>query len=599
MTAAFSVNLTALSLLALVVGMFLIYNTMTFSVVQRRGLFGTLRCLGVTRQEVFQLVLGEAFLAGLVGTALGLTLGVLMGQGAVRMVTQTINDLFFVLTVRGVQIPPSSLLKGAVLGLGATVLTAAPPAWEAATTPPRTALIRSNLESKAGRLIQLAAWAGFALAAGGLAILVYPTRSLTISFAGTFAAVIGLALITPLATQRLMALAIPVLGGILGSLGRLAPRSVKASLSRTAIAVMALMVSVSVTIGVSLMISSFRGTVIAWLAQTLQGDIYISAPSPAGTTPSAEIDPAILPKARAWPGVARVDTQRSFDVESPAGPIHISATNNFTVPLERKYIEVIGPVENLWERMQTGGILISEPLANRLDLHPGQELALTTAQGLRKFPILGVYYDYASTQGVLLIAQEVYRSRWQDSAITAIALRLSPDTDIDATVQDLQDHLAGGQNLVIRANRTLRRDVLEIFDRTFAITGALQMLATIVAFIGVLSALLSLELERQRERGILRAIGLTLRQMWGLIMLESGLLGAVAGLLAMPTGYILSLILIYIINRRSFGWTLQMQVEPAPFILALLVSTLAALLAGIYPASRLSRSLTADSIRYE
>ena len=140
MTAAFQFNLTALSLLALVVGIFLIYNAMTFSVIQRRPLFGTLRSIGYTREEVFVMVLGEAALVGALGAMLGLGLGVLLGQGAVRMVTQTINDLYFVVNVRGIQIPTSSLLKGALAGLFASVFAAAPPAWEASSVPPRLAL---------------------------------------------------------------------------------------------------------------------------------------------------------------------------------------------------------------------------------------------------------------------------------------------------------------------------------------------------------------------------------------------------------------------------------------------------------------------------
>jgi putative ABC transport system permease protein len=155
------------------------------------------------------------------------------------------------------------------------------------------------------------------------------------------------------------------------------------------------------------------------------------------------------------------------------------------------------------------------------------------------------------------------------------------------------------QKLLVRPNQALREEVLIVFDRTFAITGALQLLATIVAFIGVLSALLSLELERQRELGILRAVGLTVRQLWGLIMLETGLMGSVAGLLAMPTGYALALILVYIINRRSFGWTLQMQVNWEPFLQALVVAVVAALLAGIYPARRMGAMVTSEALRSE
>ena len=155
------------------------------------------------------------------------------------------------------------------------------------------------------------------------------------------------------------------------------------------------------------------------------------------------------------------------------------------------------------------------------------------------------------------------------------------------------------QQVFVRPNQALRDEALVIFDRTFAITGALQLLATVVAFIGVLSALLSLLLEKQRELGLLRALGLTVREIWGLVMLETGLMGAVAGLLSMPTGLALSYILIYIINRRSFGWTLQMRVEPAPFIMALVIAVIAALLAGIYPARKLGRLMAAEALRFE
>jgi putative ABC transport system permease protein len=600
MTAAFRVNLTALSLLALVVGMFLIYNTITFSVVQRRSLFGTLRCLGVTRQEVFLLVMSEALLLGFIGGLLGLGLGLLMGQAAVQLVTQTINDLFFVATVRGVQVSLISLLKGALLGIVATMLTAAPPAWEAASVPPRLALSRSGLEAKARKALNLAALAGAALILAGVSLLFVPTRSLTLSFTATFAVIVGCALLVPVTTGVLMRSITGFLGHIWGSLGRMAPRDVLNSLSRTAIAVMALMVAVSVTIGVSLMVSSFRGTVVTWLSETLQGDIYISAPSLTATTPSAPLEPDAIDRVRKWPGVERVLLLRSVNVDSPVGSVHVAATDNDQIGQERVFLSTDAPPDQLWERMQAGGVIVSEPFANRVGLPlRGGSLTLETMDGEREFPILGVYYDYASTQGTVLMALPVYQALWQDAQITAMALKLAPGSDVDETARQLQTELAPIQRLLVRANQALRAEVLEVFDRTFAITGALQLLATVVAFIGVLSALLSLELERQRELGILRAVGMTVRQLWGLILLETGLMGGVAGLLSMPTGYLLALILVYIINRRSFGWTLQMQVDALPFIQALMVAVIAALLAGLYPAWRMGRTITSEAIRSE
>jgi putative ABC transport system permease protein len=244
MTDAFQVNLTALSLLALLVGVFLIYNAMTFSVLQRRPVFGTLRSLGYTPEQIFGMVLGEAALVGALGAGLGIGLGILLGQGAVQMVTQTINDLYFVVNVRGVQIPVSSLVKGGLTGFFASLLAAAPPAWEAATAPPRVALSRAGLESKVQSVVILVALMGSLGAIAGAGILTIPTRSLAISFTGTFAVTIGLAMLTPLVTITLMRVLGTPLGQVFGLLGRLAPRNVIRSQSRTAAAVAALMIAV-------------------------------------------------------------------------------------------------------------------------------------------------------------------------------------------------------------------------------------------------------------------------------------------------------------------------------------------------------------------
>jgi putative ABC transport system permease protein len=434
----------------------------------------------------------------------------------------------------------------------------------------------------------------------GVGLLAIPSRSLITSFSGTFALIVGFAMLTPLATGTLMRAAAPTLRALWGALGSMAPRRVANSLSRTSIAVMALMVAVSVTIGVSLMVTSFRSTVITWLEETLQGDIYLSAPSLTATTPSVAIEPQVVEYTRTYPGVQRVDVLRSVTIDSPSGPIHVSATDNPDLVDERKFLSSEIQRDQIWSQMQQGTILVTEPLANRLNLpESGATIELNTSEGLRRFPVGAIVYDYSSSQGSVIMSLPVYRQNWKDQTITAIALHLAPGLDPDQVASQLQDQLSPIQSLNIRANQALRQEVLVVFDRTFAITGALQLLATIVAFIGVLSALLSLELERQRELGILRSIGLSIRQLWGQVLLETGLMGAVAGLIAMPTGYVLALILVYIINRRSFGWTLQMQVEIQPFIEALAVAIIAALLAGLYPALRMSKIQPSEALRSE
>lgn len=600
MTAAFRTNLTALSLLALVVGMFLIYNSMTFSVVQRRPLFGTLRCLGVTRAEIGGLVLREALAVGALGSLLGVGLGILLGQGAVRLVTQTINDLYFVVTVRGIAIPVGSLVKGMVLGIAATAASAALPAWEAATVPPRLALTRSGLEDKARRAVPLISAAGAIAIGAGAVLLLIPTRSLVVSFGGIFLLTIGFALLAPIVTLALARGVLPLASRLFGVLGRMAPRSVTAALSRTAVAIAALMVAVSVTIGVGLMVGSFRMTVVSWLEQTLWGDVYVSAPQLTAIRSAAPLDPRVLDVVGAWPGVTRWDVLRSTDVESPDGPVAIAAVSDedFTAP--RVFVSTDGPRESVRQAVANGAVLASEPLANRLGLPSrGATVTLYTDHGLQAFPVAGIYRDYSNSQGTVMMGLDLYRRHWDDPSVTAALLVLEPGSDPDETVAGLRTALTGIQGVIVRPNAALRSEALAVFDRAFAITGALQLLAAIVAFIGVLSALLSLQLERAREFGVLRAVGLTVRQFRGLVLIETGLMGLTAGLLAMPTGFVLAVVLIFIINRRSFGWTMQLYADPAVFAQALALAVIAALLAGLYPAIRMGRMAAAEVLRGE
>jgi len=599
MTAAFRINLTALSLLALLVGIFLIYNATTFSVIQRRFLFGTLRSIGYTREQIFGMVLGEAAVVGALGAGLGLGLGILLGQGAVRMVTQTINDLYFVVNVGGIQVPVSSLIKGGLAGFLASLFAAAPPAWEAASVPPRLALSRAGLESKASLAVNRAAALGSLVAGFGAAVLAVPTRDLVVSFSGTFAVVIGLAMLTPLATVFLMRVLSILLGEHCGLIGRLAPRNVIRSQSRTAVAVAALMIAVAVTIGVQVMIASFRTTVTIWLEQTLRGDIYVSTQGLSATRSSTPLDPQVVELVRAYP-LAESAAMRAVTVQSEYGPVDLIAVSQERPMDERLFLAVLDTPQHTWQMLRDGAVLLSEPLANRLGIsRPGGSLDLLTPQGWLSFPVAGIYADYASTRGTVRMSLDWYRQLWSDNRLNGLALFLPPEADIDAVTAQLRARLGAFPATQVSPSRALRAEALIVFDRTFAITAAMQLITTMVAFIGVLSSLLALQLEKAREMGILRALGLGITELRGLTLFESGLLGAAAGMLALPTGYILAWILIFIINQRSFGWTLQMHVDPAPFAQAFLLAVSAALLAALYPVWRLSRIQAAQSLRGE
>src|SRR6266545_2180414 len=261
MTAAFELNLTALSLLALIVGM--------------------------------------------IGAAAGLVLGVLLGRGLIGLVTQTINDLYFTVSVRGIALSAGPLIKGALLGLLTTLVAAAVPAFEATFTPPRTVLRRSSYEDRARRIVPLAGVAGLGMLALGGALLLVPSKNLVLSFSALFVITIGAAATTPLVTLLLMRVARPALGAAFGMLGRMAARDVVATLSRTSVAIAALMIAISVTIGVGLMVGSFRQTVIQWLDQTLRADVYVSAPGFSGTRTDARMPPELVRQLSSAPGVER------------------------------------------------------------------------------------------------------------------------------------------------------------------------------------------------------------------------------------------------------------------------------------------------------
>ena len=601
MTAAFRLNLTALSMLALLVGMFLIYNTVVFSVVQQRSVLGSLRALGVTRNEIFSIILIEAGLLGVIGTALGLGLGYLLGRGAVQMVTTSINDLFFVVTVRRIDFPPLTLLKGAVIGIVAALIAAALPAYEATNVRPASALRRSNIEERVRTTLNWVSGVGVGVLLLGTVLLI-PEWHLIITFVGIFAIIIGISLLTPILTLGLMRTLSglsSVVGKSFSPLIRLAIRDITRSLSRTSVAIAALMVAVSVIVGVSLMIGSFRLTVERWLTDLLQADIFVSAPSLISDQTTFPLAHSVVEKLETFPGIAQIATSRLVDVSAgDLGVIQLVAVSMDIAGEKRYYKAAVGDPAKTWEALKTGGLIINEPMSNRFKLGVGDEVSLLTDRGAQRFPIVAVAYDFDVQSGAL-IDDAVYRTYWDDVNLSSAALFVETGVDVDAKINELRAAFAGEAELVIRSSRGLREHSLAIFDRSFSITVALQMLATLVAFIGILSALMSLQLERRREIGTLRAVGMTRRQLWRLTLVETGLMGTTAGILAMPTGFVLAVILIYIINLRSFGWTLQMHLQPVYFLQALIVALFAALLAGVYPAWRIGRMQPADALREE
>ncbi len=599
MIRAFDLNLTALSLLALVFGMFLIYNTMTFSVVQRRPLIGTVRSLGVTPRGVFLLVLGEAVALGLVGTGLGLGLGVLLGRGLVDLVTRTINDLYFVVAVDALAIPPGTVLKAALMGVAATALSAVPAAREATKAPPRVVLGRSFVEARARDAVPRTALYGVGLLGLGCGLLLLPSRSPVLGLSSLGGIILGLALLTPLATVGFVAAVRPVLGRTVGILGTLASRGVVTALSRTAPAIVALVVAVSVTVGLGIMISSFRETVVRWLDTTLQADVYVSLPSPVSSRAEGLLDPTLVEGVERLPGVAGVSTYRGAEVRTGFGPVRLAAIRLDPRGEAAFRFKEGNGAEALVAFRSGGALLVSESFAYRHTLAPGDSVPVETPRGTRPFPVAGVFYDYGAERGVVMMGRTTFDSFWDDPAVTSLGVFVEEGASPDELMDAIRATAGPERPVIARSNRALRELSLAVFDRTFTITVALRLLAAIVAFIAVLSALMALQLERGRELAVLRVNGLTPGQVWHLVTAQTGLMGFVAGVIAMPVGVVLATVMIHVVNRRSFGWTIEMEVGPGLLGSALILALSGALLAGVYPAWRMSRTRPARALRSE
>lgn len=588
LTAAFRTNLTALGLLALVVGMFLIYGTMAFAVLQRMRTLGIMRAMGVSRREILTSIVLEAAVIGTIAAGVGLFLGHALATGLVSLVLQTIGDLSFGAAVSGVEPSPWLYAQGAVLGLGATLVAAAKPALDATRIEPTAALRRAVLERRASTAARRAAGAAILLLAVSAAVLVLGPSELGFGFGGLFGVLAAGALLTPLATLALMFALDRAVGRKLGIAVTLAIRGVGASLSRTGVATAALAVAVATVNGVGLMIFSFRTSLDAWLDTTLTADLYVGGDG----VDLAEL--AASGSLTAIAGVEGLTLTQARVVPTARGDIAIRAIQ----PGRRGFglALVAGDADEALAQLADGyGVVASERLLFARGLRVGEELELAAPTGLLRLPIVGAFRDFNTGTPSVVMALERYRRDWNDTTLGNIGLDVEPRADAGAVEAAVRSQLRPG--LRLRSSTTIEQLSLAVFDRTFKVTEVLRILAGIVAFLGILSALLAIELERARELSVLRTLGFTPRALSATLLTQTGLLGLAAGLAAIPIGSGLAALLVHVINRRSFGWSMDLVISAEAVITGLSLAVTAALLAGLYPAWRATRVELAAGLR--
>jgi len=597
MLGAFQLNLTAMSLVSLLVGAFLIYNTIFASAARCRVEVGILRALGVTRAEVRALFLGEALIFGLLGIVAGIAGGAALAEGLTGSVARTVSSLYVLISIGRPDWAALPLASAAGLGIASVLAGAWIPADDAARADPVAALDHGarmdrfrggpiGRWSLLGAALLCAAWAccAGALHGGGA----------WLSFAASFFVLVGFSFFAPgisAALGRAAALAPQ-------TMFRLAAESLRRTIHRTGITVAALACAVAMMIGVSVMVFSFRSSVDAWIGRGIVADLYVAPAANEVIGLHSFIPPALVPALDADPAVLAVDTYREVTARTESGDaVEIGAVQG----ADRRNLRFVGGGEKQKMRDFFSGqdtVIVTESFAHRFGAATGAILKIRTPSGIAALRVAGVYYDYTSDRGLIMIDRALFDRWWHDPGVNSAAVYLKPGADAPAAAARVRARW-GAQGLLVYTNGALRDRILTVFDQTFAVTGVIKVIAILVAVVGIFLALTALVIERRREIGVLRAIGASRGQVRGMLLCEAALLGAVASALGIASGMALAMVLTWVVNKAFFGWTIELQ-WPWPMIAATpLWIILAAVLAAIAPALQAGRVEIAGALREE
>lgn len=619
MVGAFQLNLSVLSMVGLLVGMFLIYNTVSFTVAQRRREVGILRAIGMSEPMVVGLFLAEAGVFGVAGGVLGGSLGLVLGNVLVGLVGRTIQDLYVPMAdaPRTFGFPPGSvrlLTEAIVIGSGVSILGALGPSLDAGRTMVVGALAPGEYD-----VAQRVRAASLGVVGGGLLLfalgcaLAGPVGGVPVfGYLATFCLLAGLSCLVPILMQWVCrtrelgaASASPSLGGAIRHIAR---EQTTRGIGRNAVTVSAFLVGVAIMVGVMVMIRSFRDTVEMWIDQTVMAD-FIVAPAGwphvvRGGSSSQALPGSWRTRLAGATHVSAVDAYRDVRIELEGRPIALVSRDLALHAARSRYLFLEGDSAAILTRAAAGeGAILSEVVANHLHVIRGSQLSISTPVGEKSLPVLGVFYDYATDGGKIVIDRSLYQHWWNDDGVTVFPVYIDPGVDLEqaraALLETLADGSRGSLLPTVLSNGELRREILRIFDRTFTLTYVLEAIAIIIAMLGIINTLVTSVVERRRELATLQALGSSRGQITALILWEAGYLGLLGTAMGLVGGLALAWILIRVINRQSFGWTIQVSWPLGLMAEVAVLALVASLLAGFWPARWAGRQPLVEGLRYE
>ncbi|TWT78373.1 ABC transporter permease YtrF precursor [Posidoniimonas polymericola] len=599
MIAAFQFNLEALSGVALVVGLLLIYNTVAISVAARRDEIGVLRATGASQRTVMGLFLGEAFLLATLGTTIGLPLGRALASYAVAGAAQTV-ETFYIAGVAESSASQLRLTLGDVLFAAGVVgplslLAAAIPARDAARVSPVEAVRGNGQQFTKPRLRQKHVGLVACLLLGWALTLVGPIggrpvagfgAALLILLSGVFLSPVLLSLLCRFASR------LGAVGGMPARVEmRLAGANVVSALPRVSISVAALAAALSMMVAIAIMVGSFRETVTVWLDSAFSADLAVKPVMQSSSVSEARLSDHAINVIQTDPDVA--DTVGALSRQIPDGDrvLRIASTRLDRTLRESRRLFKQPPLAAIEAGgFEPGQALVSEPLALQRGLGRGDTLSLPTDNGRQQVTIAGVYYDYSSNQGTVLLDEATYAAFFPQSDPSprpqSLSILLKPGADPAAVRRRINDRLGDDEQVYCVTSQEIRTEAMRIFDSTFTITYALQLIAVIVAGVGVASTLATLILDRKRELGLLCLVGATRQQIRRVVLCEAVLVGLASQVTGVVLGVLLSAVLILVINVQAFGWTIQFRLPWAFLAGSSLLVVAAAAAFGWFPAVR-------------
>jgi putative ABC transport system permease protein len=552
---AYRANLTALALVALFTGGFLVYSTQTLSILRRRRELALLHALGVTHSRQFLHTSVEAALVGVVGSALGVGIGFVVAHYALRFTGADLGAGYVGASAAQLQVTPYEWLAFIALGTVVALAAAAYPAIQATRIPTAASLKSGDASHTPVRAHGAIALVVALLAA---ALSVVPAIG-DLPLAG-YASIALLILATIIAIPSLLQRVLRPLPELRAVPAELALSHLRGSGRYATLSVAAIVVSFSLMVAMLIMVTSFRQSLDAWTEKILPADLYLRV---GYVGQSAFLEPSQVRALAAVEGIDRLATARFAQVSlDPQHPPATLIARDFDT-------DRIGDEVWLMSEANDGAanaipVWISESVADRFGLQPGTEFDVPVGESRERVSVRGIWRDYEHPNGALLMQRATYLRLSGDAAINAVSFWLTPDAQIDAVQTRIRDVLGESVQYDMRTPRELRRLSLQVFDRTFAVTYVLEIVAIVIGLFGISAGISAQVLARRGEFGVLRHLGMTRMQIAQMLASEGAVLGALGVIVGLGTGAIVSAILIYVVNRQSFHWSMDVFVPTLP-----------------------------------